>query len=270
MRFLCRRIGRLLLVFVSSLVSSLVLAEELPKELSKEAVTLSWSKPALERDYLGLQTSVVAAAADDLNSFISESLVLNRPLSFVVTGELEKYYAPEAREIHLPVSSVYQIVEGSQAKYPQQKDVQQEIISASLKHLLFSEFANALVQEFSIAIVGWDRERIDGFALLSQLNGVRSEHLFILDAAEEYLLVDRWRPVLDANQFTSEFAADEFRYRQMVCLVEGFEAHHSVVEPQGSDACIEKYLREMDFWVAALKDHLGPKSVIRSWSEAPD
>jgi Putative metallopeptidase len=261
MRFTGRQIKRLLLAFGASLASILVVAEELPKD----AVSLNWSKPALERDYLALQTSVVAEAADELNTFISQSLVLNSPLSFLVTAELEKYYAPERREIHLPVSSLYQIVEGSQAKYPQQKDVQQEIISASLKHLFFSEFANALVQELSIAMVGWDRERIDGFALLSQLNGVGSEHLFILDAAEEYLLVDRWRPVLDANQFTSEFAADEFRYRQMVCLVQGFEAHHNVVEHQGSETCLASYLREVDFWLGALKDHLAPKSVITSW-----
>ncbi len=261
---------RTMLSLVCGLIFACFASQSVATEDAARSLSIRWTKLAMERDYLSAKEDAIESAFDDLNRYVANALLLENDLTFVISAETGKYYAPETREIHVPLSAFYRIIEGSRAKYPQQTSVQEGIIFESLKHLFFSEFANAMVQELSIPITGWDRERIDSFALLSQLHKRgNEEHLFILDASEEYLLVDRWRPVLDASQFSSEFAADEFRYGRMACLVQGFEAHYAIAELQGNEACLDSYLREIEFWRVALEGHLRPNSPIKEWAKAP-
>jgi len=131
-----------------------------------------------------------------------------------------------------------------------------------------SEFLRAVSKDLELRISGWEAERIDALVSILLLESELVSQPYILDAAEEFLLIDRLVASIDSQRFKTEFEADEYRLSQILCLMKAYDASKLDVRWDEPNGCSNYYRLTMNFWSKVLHEHLRDKAQLKQWGQS--
>lgn len=204
---------------------------------------------------------------EKLTSFTSQNITLTSDITFnFYSGDSVFFDASESR-IFVPYSYLVELNEGLYSKYPQQEIVREEIFASAVEQLLWFELGRALVNQFSLPLLGKEEIALDEFAVLMLLQFNSRAQDYLLDSAEAYLLIDDARSLLDGTSQQQQVALDEERYRRIVCIILGrdFEPYVKLVDESAWDEkrlsqCEDRFKARLIKWYQRLKPYLKDSS----------
>lgn len=258
--------ARLLCCAVLMVFSGLSYASALASEADRTRI-VSWSDQALSLDYAGLQQILSSSAYSPIVQLLNDEIGLDEPLTIEISERPFEYFDNAENRLYLPLANFYRLYDDLRLKFPQQSDVQQAIFTTSIQYYLMSEGLEALIDKLELSMTGWQAERIDALVTLMLLKNARVEQAYALDAAEEYLLIDRASGSIQAVRFKTEFEADEYRLSKILCLIEAYDAQESMHIT--NNFCRGEYDRAITFWGDVLAEHLKQNAQLRSWLNLP-
>jgi len=204
-----------------------------------------------------------------LSAFVDRSLLLKKEVLIVVYPGFELFLDTASGISYLPFQMLRQLEASITERYARQA-VRQKIFAAAVEHLLWVQLGKALVSQFSLPIQGEPAYALDGFATVMLLN--LHDSAYLLDATEEYLLVDQTGEALVSGEGKSELEFDKSRYQLIVCTVVGKDFdkfQNSQPElawaPARRAQCERRYQAQISEWYAALQPYLKPENRIRYW-----
>jgi Putative metallopeptidase len=204
-----------------------------------------------------------------LAEFSEKSFVLKKEIVIAVYHGAELFLDVSSGVTYLPLQMLRQLEASIEGRYARQL-VRHKIFSAAVEQLLWVQLGKALVSQFSLPIQGEPSYALDGFATVMLLNLYDSPYL--LDATEEYLLVDLSDDALVSGRFQSELEFDKSRYQLIVCTVVGkdFDRFQNNFPELAwtSDRraqCEQRYQTQILEWYQALLPYLKPSNRIRYW-----
>lgn len=236
--------------------------------LADENALISWSEPAYALDYSRLNERIFDDFSLPIESFVTKQLSLDEPIRIEVSARPYAYYEQSERRVYLPLSNLYRVNDDLQARFPHQPEVQNTIFNTTLQFYFLVELIRAISVEQSLRITGWEAERVDALATIILLNDERVGQDYLLDAAEEFLLIDRAVASIEAQRFKNEFAADEYRLSQVLCIMQAYDAQ-GIRVASSYGLCQGQYEAGMNFWSKALEPYLQDKSLLKRWLAQP-
>lgn len=276
------------LVFYLAITTGLAFAEQAPEgerpsdsawppsdvtELAAETtIRFHWepqAKTQFPRLHQMLSESDVEAR---LRAFVKGSLDIDSGAQLIVYAGSERFFDARSNTSYLPVAFVAQMFSSIQAHYAD-SGVQQRIFVSAIEQLLWVELGRILVSQLALPMRGDEEVALDTFATLMLVNQYQNDYM--LDAVEEYLLVD------DASQFfhsggaQSEEEYDRNRYQLIVCTVLGKD-YQPFQERLKSLAwtserlrqCETRYEQQLVHWYQVLEGHLKEGNKISRWLPA--
>lgn len=228
-----------------------------------------WSEPAKQLDYASLEKSMPKDLEEPLLSFMAQELKPEVKTQLDLRIEISEkpfgYYDREEKRIFVPLANVYRIYDDLRAKYPEQEEVTDAILHTTLQFYLLSELIRAITEELELRISGWEAEKVDALATVLLLESLIVDQAYTLDAAEEYLLIDRASGSIQAAQFKTEFEADEYRLTQILCITEAYDSEQAAEPPSSDRVCKGQYEAAMSFWSQTFADNLKPGGRLQQW-----
>lgn len=228
---------------------------------------LSWSESAKQQSLITPADQAIYANFVVIKEFLHRNLLLAEPLEFRFSSQLSLDYDTELQRIKLPIDQLNEVWLRLQQRYPEQPTVRENIYAAALQHRLFHEFVRALAYQQKWAVAGSENDVFDSIAILLQLHQSIETRDYILDAFEYFLLYDKSLLAFNEERFSNEFAADEQRYSNVLCLVTGFDAWNDRTEqsPVASRLCVNSYGREMRQFEERIAETLKADNQIQIW-----
>lgn len=228
---------------------------------------LTWSEPAKQQSLITPSDQAIYANFAVIQQFLQRNLALVEPLEFRFSSQLGLDYDTELQRIRLPVDQLNEVWLRLQQRYPEQLIVRETIYAAALQHRLFHEFVRALAYQQKWEVAGSENDVFDSIAVLLQLHQNIEARDYILDAFEYFLLYDKSLLAFNEDRFSDEFAADEQRYSNVLCLVTGFDAWNDRTEqsPVTSRLCVNSYGREMRRFEERIAETLKADNQIQMW-----
>lgn len=254
------------LLFIGGLVCSLYLS-------AQEAETgsiIRWSEAAKSLDHAHMYKHFNEDLERPLLDFLSGQLVLENQVRIEVSERPYGYYDADDRTVVVPLSNIYRVHDDLKARFPQQEDVQRSILSAAIQFYLMSELIRAITVELELRISGWDAERIDALTTVLLLESSTVDQPYLLDAAEEFLLIDRAAPSIQSQKFKTEFEADEYRLSQILCVMKAYDAEDASAPAFDQGNCSGQYEAAMSYWANTLGEHLTEGAQLSNWAAQPD
>ena len=252
--------ARLILLSLILVVSNSAIAED---------ALVSWSDPAKKLDYASLEKSMPKDLVEPLSSFMEQELKPEIKSELGLRIEISEkpfgYYDREQKRIFVPLANVYRIYDDLRAKYPEQEEVTDAILHTTLQFYLLSELIRAITEELELTISGWEAEKVDALATVLLLDSLIVDQAYTLDAAEEYLLIDRASGSIQAAQFKTEFEADEYRLTQILCITEAYDSEQAAEPPSSDRVCKGQYEAAMSFWSQTFAENLKPGARLHQW-----
>lgn len=224
---------------------------------------VQWSEQARDLDYLGLATTLHPAFMSEELDIVRIGLGLETLPDIVIASQPDMIFDPETQQILFPFSAFYRSFDGLHLRFPQQQSMRESIFATTAYFLLLSKMVEALASNLELEISGWPEERFDALVTIILLNSDAIEGTYLLDAAEEFLILDRTRAAFQGDRFKNEFEEDEYRLRQILCLISGYEASVVLEDPALASEdvvtytkCRELYEASQEYWLDLLKDRL--------------
>jgi len=207
-----------------------------------------------------------------INQFVNRSLKLNASIVVRFYEGDEQFFDARENQIYIPASLLSQLYNRVIQRY-EGEFVQQSIFTASLEQLLWYELGRALVFQYALPITGNEAYALDAFASVMMLN--LRDNPFILDAAEEFLLVERSNQWTQDGAQQSEAEFDRARYQLIVCMTLGkdrrnYERYLEALSwtPEHLQQCEQRYRDQVKAWYGALTPHLHVDNPMRFWLPA--
>ena len=251
------------------LVGALLCSPFITAQESEPRSIIRWSEAAKSLDHADLSRHFDAAFEQPLHAFLSGELVLANSLGVEVSERPYGYYDPDERTVVVPLSNIYRVNDDLKARFPQQEDVQRSILSAALQFYLLSELIRAIAIELELRISGWDAERIDALTTVLLLESSVVDQPYLLDAAEEFLLIDRAAPSIQSQKFKTEFEADEYRLSQILCVMKAYDSEEASAPAFDQGNCSGQYEAAMSYWANILAEHLRESAQLLKWASQP-
>lgn len=212
---------------------------------------------------------------DKLRLFASDNLNLKTDITFVLYDGDGAFFDSSQNKVWVPYHFLRELYDGIAAKYPQQSEVTQKIFSAAVEQMLWFEFGRVLVSQYTLPIRGLEEYTLDNFSTLMLLNLSDLESEFILDAAEQYLVVDDAKSLLQDASFQNENEFDQHRYRRIICIVIGQDNENDVEllaelawDRERLAQCRKQYSSSLNDWYEALFPYLKPENKMQRWIRA--
>lgn len=236
---------------------------------STAAEVVRWTDQARSLDYAELHLLKARSANDIVRQLMTDDIRLARPIVVEISERPSVFYDHESGVISVPLANLYRVHDDLKAKFPEQEDVRLDIYYAAFQFYVLSEFLRAVSMDLELRISGWEAERIDALVSVFLLESDVVSQPYILDAAEEFLLIDRVAASIDSQRFKTEFEADEYRLSQILCLMKAYDATSMDVRWDDDQGCSGYYRHTMEFWSKVLDDHLMESSRLKRWGQAP-
>ena len=205
-----------------------------------------------------------------LQTFVKVNLQLKADTEFVIHQGGEPFFDARENRVYLPYSLFLELHERLVERYPEQLLVRENIFSAAVEQLIWFQFARVLVSQYALPVSGLEAYALDDFVVLMLLN--LSDTPYLLDAAEEYLLVDHSSSLLQSDRFQNEIEFDKARYHMMVCTTVGKDYLHSeeilkdlAWEPERHERCQTLYWQKLKQWYASLAPYLKEDNQLLLW-----
>ncbi|KZY68243.1 hypothetical protein A3742_10230 [Oleiphilus sp. HI0071] len=235
-----------------------------------EEPLVRWSEQAMSLDHEKLFERLGADFERPLRQLVFEEIALQEAMFIEVSERPYGYYDPDARLVVVPLSNIYRAFDDLKARFPQQEGVQQSILSAALQFYLMSELIRGVVIDLELKIVGWDAERIDALVTVMLLESSVVDQPYLLDAAEEFLLIDRAAPSIQSQRFKTEFEADEYRLMQVLCVMKAYDSEETAAPVFDRRECTGQYEAALTYWADVLAAHLRENSRLKEWASQPE
>lgn len=238
-------------------------------ELGAETLSIRWElgQETAPTEIKGMLEN--AGASERLSSFVKRSIELKSPVSIVIYRGAERYFDRRRNESYIPLTSLRQILSSVKSRYARER-VQEKIFVSAVEQMLWFELGRILVSQFALPIQGEEAYALDSFATLMLLN--LYENQYLLDAAEEYLLVDDVSQLMPEKNGQSEMEFDRSRYQLILCTVLGkdylpYEQTLAALawEEERLLQCQTRYREQMQSWHEALAPYLKPDSNLHRW-----
>ena len=243
--------------------------------LSDEArqLTLRWELP--EQGAAKLQELFQTFGIEKrLLYFVDANLVLPKDLELVMHQGGEPFVDVMAGRAYLPEGMFLEMLSSIAQRYPEQEHSRKSVYAAAVEHVLWQQFAKLLVSQLSVSVQGEEAFVLDNFVSVMLLNLYESPYL--LDAAEEFLVVDSGTQVLADKPFDSELEFDRARYQRIACLVLGrdYQPYAEILETLSWDEkhlqlCQERYRKSLNNWYEALEPSLKQNAPLARWRSYP-
>lgn len=259
-------LSRRAFLFVSGLICSLYLSAQ----ETETGSIIRWSEAAKSLDHSQMYKHFDADLERPLLDFLSGQLVLENHVRIEVSERPYGYYDSDDRTVVVPLSNIYRVHDDLKARFPQQEDVQHSILSAAIQFYLLSELIRAITVELELRISGWDAERIDALTTVLLLESSTVDQPYLLDAAEEFLLIDRAAPSIQSQKFKTEFEADEYRLSQILCVMKAYDAEDASAPAFDQGNCSGQYEATMAYWANTLGEHLREGAQLSNWAAQPN
>lgn len=209
---------------------------------------------------------------EKLKLFSANNLILKKDVTFVLYEGDGPFFDALQNEVLIPYSFLHELYDGVVNKYPQQPEINRKIFSAAVEQMLWFEFGRVLVSQYTLPIRGLEEYTLDNFSTLMLLNLSDLESEFILDAAEQYLVVDDAKSLLQGSSFQNENEFDQHRYRKIVCTVLGLNDQNNVDllaelawDSEHLALCRKQYLSNLNDWYEVLFPYLKPDNKMQRW-----
>lgn len=229
-----------------------------------------WSEQAMSLDHAKLFERLGSDFEQPLQQVVFEEIALDAPIYIEVSERPYGYYDSDERVVVVPLSNIYRTFDDLKARFPQQEAVQQSILSAALQFYFMSELVRGIARELELRIVGWDAERIDALVTVLLLESSVVDQPYLLDAAEEFLLIDRAAPLIQSQRFKTEFEADEYRLTQVLCVMKAYDSVETAAPVFERRDCAGQYEAAMNYWADILAEHLRENARLKKWGSQPE
>ncbi len=229
---------------------------------------------ANEQDIKLLKILQDQAIFKKLQDFTANNLKLKADVIYTLHQGNEPFFGPSLNQIFIPYSFLHKVYDDVQFKYPQQTEQLEKLFSFAIEKLIWIEFGRVLISQYDLAISGREEFTLDNFSTVMLLNLSDLDSEYLLDATEEFLLIDDSSSLMSRISFQSEAEFDEQRYRMVVCMVLGKdnESYIELLEELAWDKkrllhCREHYQEKMMAWYEALQPFLKPGNKLDQWVE---
>jgi hypothetical protein len=206
-----------------------------------------------------------------LEQFLSRNLAGTTVLSIRFANEAAPF-DPERREITVPWKILRKAHADIIDKHPLQQEIQREIFTQTVEFMIWREVGRFITSAGSPALSGDELPLLDQFAMIALLSQIDIDNTFRLDAVEAFLLASHALPLMNRDQFHAETEYDEYRYRQIVCLIVGADyqpVEHVVQDsnwdPARQQQCREIYRSALTHWKHRMAPLLKPDNLVQHW-----
>ena len=212
---------------------------------------------------------------DKLQTFVELNLRLKKTVTFSLNSGPGRFFDGKQNKVTIPYAFLHETYDDLAAKYQHQPEVARRIFASTIEQMLWFELGRSLISQYALPILGREEYTLDTFATLMLLNLSDEDSDYLLDAAEEFLLIDKAVPLLNNSSMQNEMAFDENRYRNIVCMVLGKdnEPYPRLLEKLAWDQahlnqCSDFYRNKLNAWHQALAPFLKTNNQLRRWQEA--
>lgn len=229
-----------------------------------------WSEQAMSLDHAKLFERLGSDFEQPLQQLLFKEIALEETIYIEVSERPYGYYDPDERVVVVPLSNIYRAFDDLKARFPQQEAVQQSILSAAIQFYFMSELVRGIAIDLELRIVGWDAERIDALVTVMLLESSVVDQPYLLDAAEEFLLIDRAAPSIQSQRFKTEFEADEYRLTQVLCVMKAYDSEETSAPVFERRDCTGQYEAAMSYWADILAGYLRENARLKKWGSQPE
>tara|TARA_R110001592_G_scaffold127070_1_gene338592 strand:- start:4265 stop:5161 length:897 start_codon:yes stop_codon:yes gene_type:complete len=251
----------------------------------KDAVTqhlLVQAFPESEQDTEILKVLEETKTFQRIKKIVSSNFILNTPIQLHILHakdiqQPQPNIEPKFNVIPLSFNFLHTLHQGLSNKYEHQPEVINIIFSASIEFYVWSEFADYLIKEKQLEIIGDSYATKDNFAAIMLLNQNNPNSDYIADASEAYLLIRHTNTSHLSQHSQNELQLDQLRYKHIICLTLGFD--QIIQNPEIErlhlnsfswdedkiDQCKNSYSLVMKNWHKAISPALQEESVIHHW-----
>jgi len=271
-----------LFVFPSAFASSETLSEK-GKVSSEVETTVAVAEgfkvifdleSASEKETKLLEVLQEQAIFKKLTDFSAINLQLKSDVRYTFIQGNEPFFGAGQNQVFIPYTFLHQVYEDVRFKYPQQPALSDKLFAFTIEKLIWSELGRVLISQYALPITGKEEISLDQFSTVMLLNLSELDSEYLLDATEEFLLIDDSSTLMSRISFQSETELDELRYRLVLCMVLGkdHEDHVELLDEVTWDQdrllhCREHYQEKMMAWYLALQPFLKPENNVQKWVE---
>lgn len=270
-----------LLCFFPSILASSYVFSDTGKQSSE--VTSAFTEPeifkvmfdlegAKEKDAKLLEVLQDHAIFKKIADFSNVNLQLKSNILYTFIQGNEPFFGASHNQVFISYTFLHKIYEDLRLKYPQQPVLSDKLFAFTIEKLIWSEFGRVLINQYALSIRGKEVFSLDQFSTVMLLNLNEQDSEYLLDAIEEFLLVDDSSTLLSRISFESETELDEQRYRLVMCMVLGkdHEHHLELLDELTWDQgrllhCRDHYQEKLMAWYEALLPFLKPTNSLKNW-----
>jgi len=232
------------------------------------------SESASEKDAKLLGVLQEQAIFNKLIDFSAINLQLKSDVLYTFIQGNEPFFGASQNQVFIPYTFLHQVYDNVRFKYPQQPALSDKLFAFTIEKLIWSEFGRVLISQYALPVTGKEEISLDQFSTIVLLNLSELDSEFLLDATEEFLLMDDSSTLMSRISFQSEADLDELRYSLVMCMVLGkdFENRIELLEELTWDQdrllhCRDHYQEKMMSWYEALQPFLKQDNNFKRWGE---
>ena len=229
---------------------------------------------ANEQDLKLLNVLRDQAVFKKITDFSAKNLELKSDVLYSFHQGNEPFFGASQNQILIPSTFLYQVYDDVRVKYPQQTELSDRLFAYTVEKLFWLELGRVLINQYALSIIGKEEISLDQFSTVMLLNLSEMGSEYLLDATEEFLLIDDSSSLMSRISFQSEEELDELRYRLVMCLVLGkdYDDHVELLDELTWDQdrllnCRDHYQEKMLAWYEALQPFLKPENKLKKWVE---
>lgn len=234
---------------------------------SADTLTFRWELSADQRTDVR-EKFEDAALQSALQKFLQRNFASETGYEFIFQSAGEVIFDDRSRRSYLPAGLFNEISENLNRRYPEQSEAREKVFLATAQLVIWRHLAKHIVSHYKLSIEGDEVFALDRLTLFLWLHFDDSDYL--LDAVEEFLVVNTGPRLLLDRAYQDEFALDKARYQRIACLVLGKDSRQfndqlaalSWDEKQ-LKRCRESYLLELAYWREKLAPFLTKDSLLR-------
>jgi len=229
---------------------------------------------ASEKDTKLLEVLQDQAIFNKLTEFSNVNLQLKSDVLYTFIQGNEPFFGASQNQVFIPYVFLHQVYDDVRFKYPQQPLLSDKLFAFTIEKLVWSELGRVLISQYALPITGKEELSLDQFSTVVLLNLSELDSEYLLDATEEFLLIDDSSTLMSRISFQSETELDELRYRLVMCMVLGkdHEDHIQLLDELTWDQdrllhCRDHYQEKMIAWYEALQPFLKSENDFKKWVE---
>ena len=223
------------------------------------------NNPIEKRIYKRLQTS---ATTKTVVTFLNDTFAMPRDITIHFGSYGRIWY--ENDKIEIPYQFIQRIRNGYQnANFPHHAASLDDFTGNTLLHVIFHEMAHALIEQYSLPVLGKPEDAADGLADVLLIHFFDDGEQIVISAADLFYMNSTYKRRLVTHDYWGEHSLDLQRYYARLCHVYGSNPtmHTALVKRTGfdegrADRCVTQYKALAHSWLTVLQPafkHVGTR-----------